>query len=257
VPAEPQLFVYAALMGLVVGSFLNVVIHRLPRGSSLVRPPSRCPYCGTRVRARDNVPVLSYLLLRGRCRVCTAPISLRYPLIELLTAVLFVACVARFGPSAEAAVAALFCALLVVLAGIDAEHYLIPDRLTLPGIAVGLAIQPLRSDGSFLDALLGALIGAGLLILVINFWYWLRKEEGMGLGDVNMLAMVGAFLGWRGMVVTLFMAAFLGGASGLTLLVLRRLKLKSRLPFGVFLAAGALIALFWGDDLLDWYLHFL
>jgi leader peptidase (prepilin peptidase)/N-methyltransferase len=171
--------------------------------------------------------------------------------------VLFVACVARFGPSAEAAVAALFCALLVVLAGIDAEHFLIPDRLTLPGIAVGLAVQPLRPGSSFLDAALGALIGAGLLILVINFWYWLRKEEGMGLGDVNMLAMVGAFLGWRGMVVTLFMAAFLGGAAGLSLLVLRRLKLKSRLPFGVFLAAGALIALFWGSDLLDWYLRFL
>ena len=247
------LALYAAVLGLLVGSFLNVLIHRIPRQLSFVVARSRCTYCGAAIKARDNVPILSYLLLRGRCRACGAPISLRYPAVEALTALAFVACTLRFGGSAATAVAALFCALLIALALIDAEHFLLPDILTLPGILLGLALQPLFPTVFFLDALLGTILGAGILILVINFWYWLRHEEGMGLGDVNMLAMVGAFLGWQGMLVTLVTASLLGALVGVTLIAVRRMGVKSRLPFGVFLAVGAAVALLWGNDLVSTY----
>lgn len=249
--------VYAALFGLIVGSYLNVVIHRLPRGLSTVLPRSRCPSCGTAIRARDNFPVVSWLLLRGRCRSCGTPIAWRYPVVEALTALLFVACMERWGPSLEAAVAAVFGAALIALAVIDAEHYILPDRITLPGIAVGLAVQPFLDWGGFWQAAVGAVLGGGLLLLLWAGWLWLRKEEGMGLGDVKMLAMVGAFLGWKGVLVTLFFASVAGSVVGLALIAGGRGGLKSALPFGTFLAAGAAFALFWGRPLMDAYLALL
>jgi leader peptidase (prepilin peptidase)/N-methyltransferase len=248
-----MLDVYAALLGLVTGSYLNVVIHRLPRGESTIRPRSKCPYCGGGIRARDNLPLLSYLLLRRRCRRCGAPISWRYPALETATALLFVGVVERFGLSGEALIALVFGCLLLVLAAIDFDHFLLPDRLTLPGIIIGLAAQPLLPRTSFLDAVVGVVVGAGLLILLINFWYWLRDEEGMGMGDVNMLAMVGAFLGWQGVLVTFTLGTVVGALCGLALLFAGRLELRGRLPFGLFLALGALIALFAGDRLVAAY----
>ena len=247
-------FLYAAILGLIVGSFLNVVIHRLPRQMSIVRPRSRCAWCGAAIAAKDNIPLLSYVLLKGRCRACGGPISARYPAVEMATAVAFVACVARFGASPDAAVAALFCALLIALALIDAEHFLLPDALTLPGLAAGLVLQPFFREVGWGEAAIGAVLGAGILILVMNVWYWLREEEGMGLGDVNMLAMIGAFLGWRGVLLTLFVATLAGTAVGLALLASRRLGFKSKLPFGVFLSAGGFVALFWGRQIIDRYL---
>jgi leader peptidase (prepilin peptidase)/N-methyltransferase len=246
----------AAVLGLAVGSFLNVVIHRVPRGVSLIRPGSRCPYCDGAVRARDNIPVLSWLLLRGRCRRCGAPISPRYPLLEGLIAVLFVACVERFGFTLHALVAAVFCCLLVALAAIDLEHFLLPDRLTFPGIALGWLAQ-IWLPTTLLEAVIGAFVGAGVLILLINVWYWLRDEESMGLGDVNMLAMIGAFLGWQGVVSTLFFASVLGAAVGIALVATRRLTLKGKLPFGFFLALGGLVSLFVGETLIRWYVQLL
>ena len=250
---QPFLYLYAAVFGLIFGSFLNVVIHRLPLGQSLVRPRSRCPYCGGEIRFRDNVPLLSFLVLRGRCGRCSAPISWRYPMIELTTAALFVACAARFGFTAEAAVAAVFCMLMLVLAAIDADHFILPDKITLPGIVLGLALQPWIPRTTFLGAVVGTLIGAGCLILTINFWYWLREEEGMGMGDVNMLAMVGAFLGWEGVAITLFFSALAGAAAGLALVLTGKLNLRSKLPFGTFLALGGVVALFWGEAIAAHY----
>ncbi len=244
---------WAGVIGLLVGSFLNVVIHRVPRKESIVRPRSSCPSCGMAIGAIDNVPVLSWLALRGRCRGCSAPISWRYPLIEAITGALFVGCVARFGATWEALAAAVFCCLMVALAAIDLEHFLLPDRITLPGIAVGLALQPWLPGTSFLDAVIGTLAGAGGLILLINVWFWLRDEESMGLGDVNMLAMIGAFLGWQGVASTLLFASLGGAIVGLTLMVLRGMTLKSKLPFGFFLAIGGLVSLFAGPALFDWY----
>ena len=247
------LYLFVAIFGLIVGSFLNVVIHRVPRGSFGASRRSACTYCGATIGALDNIPLLSFLLLRGRCRACGAPISWRYPFVEALCALLFVGCAARFGFNDQAAAAALFCALMIALALIDAEHFLLPDALTMPGIVAGLVLQPFLPRTTFLDAALGALCGAGVLILIINFWFWMRSEEGMGLGDVNMLALIGAFLGWQGATVTLFAAAFFGALVGSILMVGGKLGLKSRLPFGVFLAAGGLFALFYGPPLLELY----
>ncbi len=253
--------VYAGLLGLVVGSFLNVVVHRLPRGQSLVRPRSRCPWCGAPIRARDNLPLLSFVLLRGRCRHCTGPISWRYPLMELVTAGLFVACVERFGASLAALGGAVLCAMLLASAAIDIEHYLLPDALTLPGIAVGIVFRAAFSRPDWLDGLLtgfaGALVGGGLLFLVAETWLWLRGEEGMGLGDAKLLAMVGAFLGWPGVAITFVAACVLGATTGVALVAARRAGRKTRLPFGLFLGLGAMVALFAGPAILERYLALL
>ena len=257
--AVPELFLLlpATLIGLVVGSYLNVVVYRLPRGLSTVSPSSCCPHCGQLVRAFDNIPVLSYLLLAGRCRSCKGRISPRYPLVEVATAALFVGCALTFQGPIRAAVAALFCSLIMALALIDLEHLLLPDKLTLPGIIVGLALQPWIDGVTLLDAVLGTLAGAGSLILLINFWYWWREEEGMGLGDVNLLAMIGAFLGWQGVIVALFGGALAGALVGLGLMTVRKLDLTSKLPFGTFLALGALVALFSRGRLVASYLSLL
>jgi leader peptidase (prepilin peptidase)/N-methyltransferase len=248
---------YAAILGLIVGSYLNVVVYRLPRRLSTVVPRSRCPECGAPIRARDNLPVVSWLLLGGRCRACRTPISPRYPLIEVATAALFVGCVLRFKVSVAALAAALFGALLIALAAIDVEHLLLPDRLTLPGIAAGLALSPFLPFGGFRSALLGALLGGGILLALTGAWLLLRGEEGMGLGDAKMLAMIGAFLGWKGMVVALFSASLVGALVGVALLGRSRAGLKTKLPFGAFLALGGLFALFAGAPLVDLYLRLL
>jgi leader peptidase (prepilin peptidase)/N-methyltransferase len=255
-PPVPPLWFYVALagaLGLITGSYLNVVAHRLPRGVSTIAPRSRCPWCRAPIAARDNIPVLSWLMLHGRCRACGAPISPRYPIVEALTGGLFALCVVRFGITLEAVASMLFCGLLLALALIDLEFFLLPDRLTIPGILLGLALQPWLPATSFLDSMLGAISGAGVLILLINVWYWLRGNEGMGLGDVNMLAMIGAFLGWRHMLLTLVLAAVVGAITGIALLIMRRAEWQSQLPFGVFLAIAAGIALFAGDLLLAFY----
>ena len=241
------------LIGLVVGSYLNVLIHRIPREKSTVLPRSSCPYCQGPIRAIDNLPVLSFLFLRGRCRYCQAPISWRYPLIESLTAFLFAVSFWEFGLHPRLLHAMVFSCLMVTLAAIDVEHFLLPDRLTLPGIVAGLAFQFWYPQPGVLDSVLGILVGAGILILVINYWYWLRGEEGMGIGDVNMLALIGAFLGWQGVMTTLVLATTGGAIVGLGLMVGGRLGLQSRLPFGFFLAGGGLLSLFFGETMMALY----
>jgi leader peptidase (prepilin peptidase)/N-methyltransferase len=244
----------AALVGLVVGSYLNVVIYRLPRDLSTVTPASRCPACGAPIRAIDNLPLLSWLWLRGRCRDCGASIGVRYPLVELATAVGFVGSVLRFGPTRAALAAALLYALLLALAFIDFDHLLLPDKLTLPGIALGLAAQLALPAGSLARGLAGALVGAGFLLAVAGAWQLARGAEGMGLGDVKMLAMIGAFLGVGGVVVTLVVGTLVGSLVGLSLIAAGRVEMGSKLPFGVFLAAGGVVALFAGDLLTALYL---
>lgn len=240
----------AAAYGMVFGSFLNVVVHRLPRGMSLLRPGSHCPACGTPVRWFDNVPVLSYLLLRGRCRACRVAISPRYPLVELASGALTVAVVARFGLTLSGLEAMLLVMLLLPLAFIDLEHHLLPDVLTLPGIAVGLAGSLVGGLVPLFDAATGAAVGAAVPYAVIVIYRWLRGAEGMGLGDVKLLAMIGAFLGWRGVLLTLGLAATAGALLGLTLIALGRGRRDTELPFGTFLAFAAMIVLFAGNRLL-------
>lgn len=245
--------VYVALLGLIIGSYLNVVIHRLPLGLSTVRPRSRCPVCGTLIQARDNVPVLSWVVLRGRCRSCGTPISWRYPLIEAATGGLFLGCFLRWGFTPQALTAALFAALMLVLAMIDYDHMILPDRITWPGIAVGLAAQLWGPLVGLVPAVVGVILGAGILLAVWGLWLLVRREEGMGLGDVKMLALIGAFLGWSGVLVTLFCAALAGSVVGLALMRWGSLDMRSKLPFGVFLAIAGVIALFFGGPLVSWY----
>jgi leader peptidase (prepilin peptidase)/N-methyltransferase len=244
----------AALVGLVVGSYLNVVIYRLPRDLSTVTPGSRCPACGVAIRAVDNLPVLSWLWLRGRCRDCGAPIGVRYPLVELATAAGFVGSVLRFGPTPAALAAALLFSLLLALAMIDFDHLLLPDKLTLPGLALGLAAQLALPAGSLARGLSGALVGAGILLAVAGAWELAKGAEGMGLGDVKMLAMIGAFLGIGGVVVTLVVGTIFGSLVGLALIAVGRVDMGSKLPFGVFLAVGGVVALFAGGPLRALYL---
>jgi leader peptidase (prepilin peptidase) / N-methyltransferase len=249
--------VYSVLFGLLVGSYLNVVIHRLPRGASTVLPRSRCPHCGITIRARDNLPVVSFLLLRGRCRGCAAPISWRYPLVEVLTAGVFLLAYLHHGLSLAALATAAFGAALVALAAIDLEHFLLPDRITLPMTLAGLGLQPWLPEVGLRSALLGAAVGSWMLLVVIGLWYLVRGQMGMGLGDVKMLAMIGVFLGLGGVAVTLFAAFVTGAVVGLTLLLLGRGSISSRLPFGAFLAPAALFAAFWGPPVVDAYLALL
>lgn len=249
--------IYAALLGLIVGSYLNVVIHRLPRGQSTLTPRSRCPRCRAAIRPWDNIPVLSFLLLRARCRHCAARISWRYPLVEIATGLAFWASFREFPAGFSAAlIAAGFSAAMIALAMIDVEHYLLPDRITLSGVAFGLLILPFLGWLPARDIWLGAFLGAGILGAVAWGWYWWKGVVGMGLGDVKMLAMIGAFLGWKGVVSTLFMASLGGSLVGIALMLMGRLKWQSRLPFGVFLACGAVATLFFHAELIGGYQSF-
>jgi len=251
------LMLWVMVFGSIVGSFLNVVIHRLPKDESVVAPRSRCPACHTPIRALDNIPVLSFLLLRGRCRACGQPISWRYPLVEALTALLFVLTVHVFGVSAQTVLLLLFLSGLVAVTFIDLDHQIIPNAITLPGIPLGLLAGIVLGDPPFLDRLLGTLTGAGFLYLVLFYGGVLYGQDAMGEGDLNLIALIGAFLGWRGVIVTVLVGCLTGSAVGLGLIGLGRLHRREHIPFGPFLALGAVIALFWGDWLIARYLAFL
>lgn len=249
------LLLVALLMGLSIGSFLNVVIYRLPRGQSLVSPGSRCPKCGSELRWYDNVPVLSWALLAGRCRRCREPISAQYPIVEIITALLFML-VAWVTPEGPLLISRLvLVAMLVALFGIDLEHQILPNTITLPGIVVGLMFSAIAPPG-WKDALLGALLGAGVLYGIAAAYYAVRREEGLGMGDVKMLAMIGAFLGWKAVLVTLVLSSISGAILGLALIAAQRGGMKLALPFGTFLAVGAVAAMLAGDPLIAWYSGF-
>jgi len=245
--------VAAGLAGLVVGSFLNVVAHRLPREESVAFPGSRCPSCGTPIAAYDNVPVLSWLLLGGRCRACRARIGLRYPAIELANALLWVA-VFRSAPNWwDFATGAFLCSAGLALTVIDADFQILPDVITLPGIAVGLLLSVGSVRRTFVEAALGAALGAGGLFLLAFLYEKIAGQEGMGLGDVKMLGMIGALLGPAGVLVTVLAASLSGSVVGVALMLARGADRKMRLPFGVFLAIGAIGAWFFGDPLVARY----
>lgn len=246
-----ELLIVAGL-GLAIGSFLNVCIHRLPRGESLVSPGSRCPACGYSLRAWDNVPVLSYLALGGRCRKCRTGISPRYPIIELVTAVVFVGHYFVFGWTPLLAVRLLFAAAMVTLFAIDLEHHLLPDAITLPGIVAGLLASLFLPPG-IRDALIGMLLGGGVLWVIGEAYYRYSGQEGMGGGDVKMLAMIGAFLGWELVIVTLVFSSIAGSLIGLAVIAIKRGDMKYALPYGTFLALAAIASSLWGEQIIRWY----
>jgi leader peptidase (prepilin peptidase)/N-methyltransferase len=264
----------AFLLGLIIGSFLNVCILRIPADQSIVAPRSRCGKCGEAIAGYDNIPVLSWLLLRGKCRKCKTKISAMYPAVELLTGLLFLACFLVFGPTVDAAKWAVFAALLVVLTITDLLERILPNEINFFGLAAGLlfsfftrpvdgsalwlanrvfAFPPPAPVLSFADALLGAITGSGLLWLVAEGYFRLRGREGMGLGDVKMMAAVGAFLGFKRTLMTILAGSLLGSVIGILLITLSRKGRDYELPFGTFLGAGALLVLFFGTPALQWY----
>jgi leader peptidase (prepilin peptidase)/N-methyltransferase len=244
---------FAVLFGLVWGSFLNVVIHRVPLGLSLVSPRSRCPSCGKPVAAYDNVPLLSYVVLGGRCRHCKASIAVRYPFIEAAVGAASLSSFVRHGMSLDYAAEVAFVAAMVALIFIDFDHQILPNSITLPGMALGLALAGPRVDVSFPDALLGASLGGGLLFLVSEVYFRLRKVEGLGMGDVKMMGMVGAFVGWKGVLLTLFLGSLSGTLVGLTVMAASKGDLRTKLPFGTFLGMGAIATVYVGERLIGWY----
>jgi leader peptidase (prepilin peptidase)/N-methyltransferase len=252
-----------ALIGLIVGSFLNVCISRLPSGRSIVRPRSACMACQVPIRWRDNIPVISFALLRGRCRTCQAWIGWRYPIVEILTSALFAFAYAHFGWSAELPLALAFLAALVVVTAIDLEHLIIPDVISLPGIAVGVLASVGTGRLAWLDSVLGLLVGGGVFFLIIYgtdllgrlvpSLHYLRGG-GMGGGDMKLGAMLGAVLGWQVTLLTLLMAILAGGLLSIVLLATTTLGRKDPIPFGPFLALSGAIALFYGERIMSWYL---
>lgn len=274
----PVALVAVAAFGAVIGSFLNVVIHRVPRDESVVFPASRCPSCGAAIRPYDNIPVLSWLVLRGRCRSCKAGINARYPAVEALTALLFVLVLLHTGLTAGLLPDLIFTAALVALVFIDAEHMILPDVITLPGVGFALVARALvpnlygvefLRDGalagwpdiglSLTNAAMGAIIGGGSLWLVGWLWERVRGVEAMGLGDVKMMLMVGAYLGWPLTLVTLFLGVVAGALTGVALMLRRGERdMQTMIPFGIFLGAGAFAALLAGRAIVGWYTsHFL
>jgi len=248
----PLFIVIAGVFGAVIGSFLNVCILRWgaePK-ESIVRPPSHCPKCGVGLRWYDNIPIVSWLVLRGRCRGCQAPISVQYPLIELLTALIWAFMIWRHGPSLEALRGAVFATVLLGIALTDARAYIIPDEFSLGGLALGVLFALAAGRQPLGTALLGAAVGFGLLWLVAVGGEWLFKQEAMGGGDIKMMAMVGAFLGWQGTLLTIFLGALIGSLIFVPLSLAGRKRL---VPFGIFLAIGAAACYLVGPAILSWY----
>lgn len=246
--------VFAFIFGTVVGSFLNVCICRMPKNESIVSPPSHCPYCSYQIRWYDNIPLLSYLLLRGKCRGCCTHISMQYPLVELLNGVLSLFLFLRFGPTVTFAALFLFCSALVVITFIDIEHQIIPDEISLGGIVVGFALSFFIAGHTWLNSLLGILLGGGSLLLVAYLYHWLTGKDGMGGGDIKLLAMMGAFLGWKAVPFIIFASSLVGSLVGISIMLLQKKDSKLAIPFGPYLAFGAVLYIFYGKLLIRWYL---
>jgi leader peptidase (prepilin peptidase)/N-methyltransferase len=246
------------IFGLIIGSFCNVIIHRLPQRASIVTPGSHCPSCKTPIRPWDNIPLVSYLLLRGRCRTCKEHISLRYPAVELLSGVFYVLLWSKFDLSTPLLVYAALTSTLLTVALIDYDHKIIPNTITLPGIVIGLSLSILSILSievlpiTPLASLFGVL-GGGIFFYLIA----LVSRGGMGGGDIKLIAMIGAFLGWQGAFFTILSGALLGSAVGVSLMVLGKKGRKDKVPFGPFLSIGAILFILWGDELIHWYLNLL
>jgi leader peptidase (prepilin peptidase)/N-methyltransferase len=252
---DTLVLVCLTLLGLAVGSFLNVCIHRVPSRLSVVSPGSRCPSCGYALGWADNIPVVSYALLGGRCRACRARISVRYPIVEIVTMGVFVLHDVVFGADLILVPRLVLACAMIVLFAIDLEHHLLPNVITLPGIVVGFLFSFLFPPGPIGSAL-GILIGGGTLWLIGEAYYRYAGQEGMGGGDVKMLGMIGAFLGWKLVIVTLVFSSVAGAVVGLVVIVSRRGDLKYALPYGTFLALAGLIASLYGDRVVAWYVGF-
>jgi leader peptidase (prepilin peptidase)/N-methyltransferase len=243
------------LSGLCIGSFLNVCAYRLPLGESVVHPRSRCTSCGRMLTWFDNLPVLSWLVLGGRCRTCKEPVSVMYPAVEVVTALIFVVTYLTYGLTLLSLVRVLFACALIVLFVTDLRHKILPHVITLPGIIVGFVSSFFLPPG-WISSLIGLVVGGGFLLAIAEAYHRIRGQEGLGMGDVKLLAMIGAFLGWKLVLLTLVFASFTGSLAGGLMIATGRGTMKYELPFGTFLAVGAVLAATWGDPIAEWYFGF-
>ena len=243
------------IFGMCIGSFLNVCIYRLPNSKSIVFPPSACPACEEPIRFYDNIPILSYILLRGKCRACKTNISLRYPLVELMSGLFAFSIYLKFGASLDALITYCFLAALITVIYIDIDHWIIPDSITLPGILVGLAASFFIHKISFVDSVLGVLIGGGTLWIVAFGYQLLMKKEGMGGGDIKLLAMIGAFIGWKGVLLTIFLSSLIGTIANIPGMLLSKKFFNYKLPFGPFIAIAAIVDVFFGQEIIALYVN--
>lgn len=245
------------IFGAVIGSFLNVCIYRIPAGVSIVKPASRCPSCEKAIRWYQNIPIFSYLILRGRCASCGVSISIRYPLVEMLTGVLFLLVFWQFGLMWATPVYWSLMAALVVITFIDFDHQIIPNVISLPGIPLGFLLTFLVPWLSWQDSLIGILVGGGSLAVVAGVYFLLTRKAGMGIGDIKLLAMLGAFMGWQAILPIIFLGSLVGSLVGVPLMLVKGADGKLAIPFGPFLSLGAIVFLLWGADIWSWYVSFL
>jgi leader peptidase (prepilin peptidase)/N-methyltransferase len=242
------------VFGFAWGSFLNVLIYRIPRDMSLVKPASSCPQCKKKIKVYDNIPIISYLTLGGKCRYCKAKIPFSYPLVEFLTPLSFILIYSQYSLSFHFFASCLFASAMIVLGFIDFYHMIIPDEITMPGLVLALVYSFFRVDVNITQSLIGAVSGAGFLLVVYGAYLLLRKKEGLGMGDVTMMLLIGAYLGWRQAFFTLILASFVGALVGVIVILFKKKDFQYSLPFGTFLAPAAFFSLLWGEKILRAYL---
>ena len=242
------------VLGLIVGSFSNVCIYRIPRNESVIYPASHCPKCRTKIKPVDNIPLLSYILLKGRCRNCGSKISVQYPVVEFLTGLIYLIIYLIYGLSIQSLVYIILSSALIIIAFIDLQEQMIPDIISLPGIVAGLILSFIVLYRSFINSALGTLVGGGIILIIAWVGSIIFKKETMGGGDVKLAAMIGAFLGWRYTIISLFLGFFLGALTGIILIMAKIKKREDAIPFGPFIALGSIITLLCGEKILLWYL---
>jgi leader peptidase (prepilin peptidase)/N-methyltransferase len=242
------------VLGLIVGSFSNVCIYRVPRNESVIYPASHCPKCRTKIKPVDNIPLLSYILLKGRCRNCGSKISIQYPVVEFLTGLIYLIIYLIYGLSIQSLVYIILSSALIIIAFIDLKEQIIPDIISLPGIVIGLILSFIVPYISFINSALGALFGGGVILIIAWVGSIVFKKEAMGGGDVKLTAMIGAFLGWRYTIISLFLGFFLGALTGIVLIMTKIKKREDAIPFGPFIALGSIITLLCGEKIIAWYI---
>ena len=242
------------ILGLIVGSFSNVCIYRIPRNESIIYPASHCPKCHSNILPKDNIPLLSYILLKGRCRNCKTKISIQYPMVEFLSGLIYLIIYLLYGLSVQTLIYIILSSALIIIAFIDLNQQMVPDVISLPGIVIGFILSFFVSYLSFINSALGVVVGGGIILVIGLAGSLIFKKEAMGGGDVKLAAMIGAFLGWRYIIVSLFLGFFLGALTGIILIMTKIKKREDAIPFGPFIVLGSLITLLWGEKILSWYL---
>jgi len=248
--------VFIFILGLIIGSFNNVCIYRIPRNESIIFPASHCPKCSSPIKPVDNIPLISYILLKGRCRHCGSKISIQYPIVELFTGLIYLIIYLTYGLSVQTLIYIILSSALVIIAFIDLNEQIVPDVISLPGIAIGFIISFFVPYISYANSALGILIGGGIILIIGMAGSIIFKKEAMGGGDVKLAAMIGAFLGWRYIIISLFLGFFLGALAGIILILSKTKSREDVVPFGPFIVLGSFITLLWGEKIISWYIGF-